>query len=298
MQYKKGRIMKSMTGYGKAEYKENGIELTVEIKTVNNRYLDVNSKYPRSFAAFEDLIRNTVKNKLSRGRADVFINFTDNREKNKNLSIDTALAKSYYEASKKINEAIGNSLTNITLSDIIRFPDIIKMNDEDDDEFIKEPFENTVNKALDALNDMRHREGEKLKADMISRVDGIKETVNKIKEKAPKIAITYRDKLKIRMEEYLKDIKIDEARLLNEVAAYSDRSNIDEELTRLYSHISQFKKICEEDNAGKKLDFLIQEFNREANTICSKSNDIDVTNYGLNLKCEIEKIREQVQNIE
>jgi uncharacterized protein (TIGR00255 family) len=287
-----------MTGYGRAEYKENGIELTIEIKTVNNRYLDVNCKYPRCFSALEDMIRTAVKTKLTRGRIDVFVNFTDNREKDKNLVVDTLLAKSYFEAAKKINEATGNCLSNLTLSDLIRVPDIIKLNDENDDEFLKEPVQITIDKALDSLNDMRNREGEKLKIDMLARLEGIKETLSKIEERAPLIAVTYREKLKNRIEDYLKDIKIDEARLLNEVAAYSDRSNIDEELTRLKSHISQFKKICAENNSGKKLDFLIQEFNREANTICSKSNDIDVTNYGLNLKCEIEKIREQVQNIE
>jgi len=287
-----------MTGYGRAEYKENGIDLIIEIKTVNNRYLDVNCKYPRSFSALEDMIRNAVKSKLTRGRIDVFVNFSDNRETEKNLVVDTALAKSYFEASEKINEATGNSLKQITLSDLLRLPDLIKMNDENDDSFLKEPVEITINNALDSLNDMRLREGEKLKADMLKRIDGIKETVSKIEERAPLIAIAYREKLMARIEDFLKDVKVDEARLLNEVAIYSDKSNIDEELTRLKSHISQFKKICIEDNAGKKLDFLIQEFNREANTICSKSNDIDVTNYGLNLKCEIEKIREQVQNIE
>jgi len=287
-----------MTGYGRAEYKENGIELIVEVKTVNNRYLDVNSKYPRSFSAFEDIIRNAVKNKLTRGRADVFINFTDNREKEKNLTVDLPLAKSYFEASKKIKEITDYTMENLSLSDIVRFPEVIKMNDEDDDDYLKAPLELTLNKALDALNDMRSREGGKLKADMLSRVEGIKETLQKVQEKAPQIAIAYREKLKSRIEEYLKAVQIDEARLLNEVAIFSDRSNIDEEITRLYSHISQFKKISEEETSGKKLDFLIQEFNREANTICSKSNDIDVTNYGLSLKCEIEKIREQVQNIE
>ena len=290
--------MRSMTGYGRAEYKENGIELIVEVKTVNNRYLDVNSKYPRSFSAFEDIIRNAVKNKLTRGRADVFINFTDNREKEKNLTVDLPLAKSYFEASKKIKEITDYTMENLSLSDIVRFPEVIKMNDEDDDDYLKAPLELTLNKALDALNDMRSREGGKLKADMLSRVEGIKETLQKVQEKAPQIAIAYREKLKSRIEEYLKAVQIDEARLLNEVAIFSDRSNIDEEITRLYSHISQFKKISEEETSGKKLDFLIQEFNREANTICSKSNDIDVTNYGLSLKCEIEKIREQVQNIE
>jgi uncharacterized protein (TIGR00255 family) len=246
----------------------------------------------------EETVRNTVKNNLTRGRADVFINFADNREKDKNLMVDTALAKSYYQAALKISEITDNSIKTLTLSDILRFPDVIKTNDENDDEFLKEPLENTVLKAIDSLNFMREREGEKLKADMLLRLEDIKTTLSSIEEKSPLIALQYKEKLKNRIEEYLKDVKYDEARLLNEVAIFSDRSNIDEEITRLKSHISQFKKICEEKNAGKKLDFLIQEFNREANTICSKSNDIDVTNYGLSLKCEIEKIREQVQNIE
>lgn len=287
-----------MTGYGRGIYKADGIELTVEIKTVNNRYLDINCKYPKSFAALEEFVRNAVKAKLVRGRTDVFINFTDNREKDKNISVDTALAKSLLSAAEEINKAAGGNLTPLTLSDVIRFPEVIRTGDAADDEVLKQPLLTALEDALCKLDTMRSEEGARLKSDMLCRLAAIEELLQEVKKIAPEVSKSFAEKLRQRVADYLKDIKVDEARLLNEVAVFSDRSNIDEELTRLSSHIAQFKKICNESNCGKKLDFLLQEFNREVNTVCSKSNDLGVTGIGLSLKNEIEKIREQVQNIE
>ena len=291
--------MLSMTGYGKGEYVEGGLELTCEIKTVNNRYLDVSIKAPRVFAAYEDVIRNTVRAKLSRGHADLFISFKDKRERPTALTVDTALALSYVAAAKALQEACPELANDVTLSSVLRYPEVLKQEDQQClDEELKTALNTALNRALDNLNVMRAVEGEKLKADMLSRMATIETLVAEVSQRAPLVAAEYREKLTARVKEYLENAQVDENRLLTEVAVFTDKSNIDEELTRLRSHIEQFRSICEEGVVGRKLDFLVQEFNREANTTCSKSNDVTITRVGLALKNEIEKIREQVQNLE
>lgn len=291
--------MLSMTGYGKGEYAEGGLELTCEIKTVNNRYLDVSIKAPRIFAAYEDVIRNTIRKKLTRGHADVFISFKDKRERPTSLTVDIPLASSYVAAAKALKEAFPDLTDDVTLSSVLRYPDVLKQEDSQSlDEEMTNALDVALNAALDKLNEMRLVEGEKLKADMLSRVDTIEGIVGEITQRAPLIAKEYREKLTARVKEYLDGVNADEGRLLTEVAVFTDKSNIDEELTRLRSHIEQFREIAKEGIVGRKLDFLVQEFNREANTTCSKSNDVMITRAGLNLKNEIEKIREQVQNLE
>ena len=291
--------MLSMTGYGKGEYVEGGLELTCEIKTVNNRYLDVSIKAPRVFAAYEDVIRNTVRAKLSRGHADLFISFKDKRERPTALTVDTALALSYVAAAKALREACPELANDVTLSSVLRYPEVLKQEDQQClDEELKTALNTALNRALDNLNVMRAVEGEKLKADMLSRMATIETLVAEVSQRAPLVATEYREKLTARVKEYLENAQVDENRLLTEVAVFTDKSNIDEELTRLRSHIEQFRSICEEGVVGRKLDFLVQEFNREANTTCSKSNDVTITRVGLALKNEIEKIREQVQNLE
>ena len=291
--------MLSMTGYGKGEYKEGGVELTCEIKTVNNRYLDVSVKAPRIFTAYEDVIRSLVREKLTRGHADVFVSLKDKREKQTTMSLDLALAASYVQSAKTLKEAFPDLTDDITLAGVLRYPDVLKQEDVNaaDDELIT-ALKTALSQALDNLNKMRLVEGEKLKADMLSRLQTIEGLVEQITLRAPKIAQEYREKLTAKVKEYLAEASIDESRILSEVAVFSDKSNIDEELTRLRSHIEQFRSIAEEGIVGRKLDFLVQEFNREANTTCSKSNDITITRAGLALKNEIEKIREQVQNLE
>ena len=291
--------MLSMTGYGKGEYAEGGLELTCEIKTVNNRYLDVSIKAPRIFAAYEDVVRNTIRKKLTRGHADVFISFKDKRERETSLSTDLALANSYVAAAKALKEAFPDLADDVTLSSVLRYPEVLKQEDSHSlDEELTSALDSALNIALDNLNAMRAVEGQKLKDDMLSRVVTIEKLVEEITARAPLIAAEYREKLTARVKEYLSEAQIDEGRLLTEVAVFTDKSNIDEELTRLRSHIEQFRSICEEGIVGRKLDFLVQEFNREANTTCSKSNDVTITRAGLALKNEIEKIREQVQNLE
>ncbi len=291
--------MLSMTGYGKGEYAEGGLELTCEIKTVNNRYLDVSVKAPRIFASYEEVIRATVRKKLTRGHADVFISLKDKRERETALCVDTALASSYVAAAKTLRAAFPDLENDFTLSSVLRYPDVLKQEDSQSlDEEMTKGLDCALNSALDKLNEMRLVEGEKLKADMLARVETIEGLVEEISARAPLVAAEYKAKLTARVQEYLSGVAVDEGRLLTEVALFTDRSNIDEELTRLRSHIEQFRAIAQEGIVGRKLDFLVQEFNREANTTCSKSNDTAITRAGLNLKNEIEKIREQVQNLE
>lgn len=291
--------MRSMTGYGKAEYKDGVIALTVEAKSVNNRFLDFNPKYPRIFTALDDVIRRTVSNKVKRGKLDLFINFEKQGENAVSLKVDSDLAKAYILAAKEISKKTGVK-NDYKVTSLMKLPDIVKQQQDDLDlEAFTPILISTIESALDNLNSMRDYEGEKLKGDLLFRVSTIETLVSEIKKHAPKVAEEYRVKLIERVKEALQGVQVDENRLLQEVAIFADKSNIDEELTRLNSHVSQFRKICEsEGEIGKKLDFLVQEFNREANTVCSKSNDINITDNALALKCEIEKVREQIQNIE
>ncbi len=293
--------MFSMTGYGKGEYRQGGVELTVEVKTVNNRFLDIAVKAPRLFTGLEENIRSLVRSKISRGHADVFVNLTDRREKPKTLWVDTALAQAYFDAAMRLKALLPSAADDVTLTSVLRYGDVLKQEETQsvDDELMG-ALTAALTAALDKLNAMRAAEGAKLLADLTARMDKVEELVNGIAERAPSVAEEYRERLAERVRKALESAgaDADEGRILNEVAVFADKSNIDEELTRLHSHIAQFRAICTENAAGRKLDFLVQEFNRETNTICSKSNDLTVTRLGLALKNEIEKIREQVQNLE
>lgn len=291
--------MLSMTGYGRGEYKAGGIELTVEIKTVNNRYLDVSVKCPRIFNAQEENIRSAVREKLTRGHADIFISLSDKREREKVLHLDEAAATAYVQSAKRLSELFPEVLNDVSVSQILRFPEVIKSEDASvaDDELNGALFA-ALDAALEKLNAMRAVEGQKLADDMLARMATIESLTDSVTKRAPLVAENYRVKLQQKMQKILGETEVDEGRLLTEAALFADKSNIDEELTRLRSHISQFRAICKETLVGRKLDFLVQEFNRESNTICSKSNDLEITRLGLALKNEIEKIREQVQNVE
>lgn len=293
--------MFSMTGYGKGEYRQGGVELTVEVKTVNNRFLDIAVKAPRLFTGLEENIRSLVRSKISRGHADVFVNLTDRREKPKTLWVDTALAQAYFDAAMRLKALLPSAADDVTLTSVLRYGDVLKQEETQSvDEELMGALSSALTAALDKLNAMRAAEGAKLLADLTARMDKVEELVNGIAERAPTVAEEYRERLAERVRKALESAgaDADEGRILNEVAVFADKSNIDEELTRLHSHIAQFRAICTENAAGRKLDFLVQEFNRETNTICSKSNDLTVTRLGLALKNEIEKIREQVQNLE
>ena len=291
--------MFSMTGFGKGEYKADGIEISVEVKTVNNRYLDVALKSPKIFNAYEEIIRSAVRERITRGHLDVFVNYIDKRERPKSLYVDAGAASGYCAAAKKLKDLFPGLADDFTLTALMRSPDVVRQEEtQGADEALLNALQAALCKALDNLNAMRKKEGEKLSDDMLSRMDAVEKLVDEISARAPLVAAQYKSKLEERMKEILNGAAYDEARLLTEVAVFTDKANIDEELTRLRSHIAQFRNICREERVGRKLDFLVQEFNRECNTVCSKSNDLKVTDCGLALKNEIEKIREQVQNVE
>lgn len=291
--------MYSMTGFGRGEYKEGGIELVAEVKTVNNRYLDISVKCPKIFLGYEDTIRGIVRSRLTRGHADVFISFTDKRPKQRTLYIDEGAARAYVEAAERLSSLFPKLLNDFTVTALMRQPDVVRAEETAGaDEELIAALRGALESALDKLNVMRATEGEKLARDMLARVDAIERSVAAITERAPLVAEEYKNRLAEKVQSYLENVPVDEGRLLTEVAVFTDKANIDEELTRLGSHISQFRAICADELVGRKLDFLIQEFNRETNTICSKSNDLQITKLGLGMKNDIEKIREQVQNVE
>ncbi|MCM1545694.1 MAG: YicC family protein [Clostridiales bacterium] len=291
--------MFSMTGYGRGVSGCGGLEVVAEIKTVNNRYLDMSIKCPKIFNAYEEVIRSLIREKLTRGHADVYISYTDKRDRVKSLWLDIPAARAYVESAREIKKQFPELHDDFTVSSLMRQSDVLRQEEVQtaDDELIS-ALNDALNGALQKLNAMREVEGKKLADDMLSRVDTIEKLVEGVKERAPLVAEDYKKRLFEKIKLYTESINPDEGRLLTEVAVFADKSNIDEELTRLNSHISQFREIAKEKLVGRKLDFLVQEFNRETNTICSKSNDIQITKLGLQLKNEIEKVREQVQNVE
>lgn len=290
--------MYSMTGYGKGEYREGGIELTAEVKSVNNRFLDLTIKSPRIFLSEEETIRSAVRKKVARGHVDVFVNYADRREREKSYFVDVQAAKAYRAAATQLKAEISDLTDDTTLSFYLRLPDVVRVEEADGlDEELKNALLSALGTALDNLVAMRKAEGERLKKDLLSRLETVKTLREEIALRAPLVAEEYRKRMTERMEELLGG-KADESRILTEAAVFSDKCNIDEELTRLSSHIASFLTIVEEETAGRKLDFLVQEFNRECNTICSKSNDAALTKAALQMKNEIEKIREQIQNLE
>ena len=288
-----------MTGYGKATKVVDGREMTVELKSVNNRFLDINDKLPKCLVCVEDSLKKEIQKVLSRGRVDVFVTYSDNRDTVRNVTVDMGLAEGYVLAAKKLEERFGVS-NDLTLTSLMKLPDVVKPESVDDDyDALESLIRETTAEALKNMNVMREKEGEKLKADITARIGNMREYLKKIEERAPIVVENYREKLTARITEALSGVEIDEARLLNEVAFFTDKANIDEEITRLKSHFSQSDHIMEKETlVGRKMDFLVQELNRETNTICSKSNDIEITNTALLMKSEIEKIREQVQNLE
>jgi len=290
--------MYSMTGFGKGEYRENGFTLTVELKSVNNRFLDISVKCPHVLFAYEDAVREILRASVSRGHVDVFIGISDKREKPKSVYLDVALAEAYVNAAKSLKERFPEIGNDVTTSYLLRAPDVLRFDEsEGEDPLLLPALRQAIGQAAQALKTMRFAEGERLKRDVLARMETISALREKIAARAPLVTEEYRARLTERMNEYL-DGKVDESRILTEAAIFADKCNIDEELTRLNSHIAEFAQICECDTVGRKLDFLVQEFNRECNTICSKSNDAAITAAALEMKNEIEKVREQIQNLE
>lgn len=290
--------MYSMTGFGKGEYREGGLCVTVELKSVNNRFLDLAVKCPHALAPYEEDVRALLRSCFSRGRIDVFVSMTDLREKPKTPRVDFALAEGYQEAAKALSERFPEAENDVSLAFLLRLPDVVRFEEEEgEDGALKPALLAAAERAADALSAMRRAEGERLKEDVLKRGKEIASLRDAISERAPLVAEEYRKKLTERMNDYLGG-KVDETRILTEAALFADKCSIDEELTRLSSHIKELFRIAEEETVGRKLDFLIQEFNRECNTVCSKSNDAAITALALKMKSEIEKVREQIQNLE
>lgn len=287
-----------MTGYGKGTYKADGVELTAEVKSVNNRFLDVAVKSPRIFLAQEEKIRAAVRRHISRGHVDVFVSYTDKREKQRAMAVDLNAARGYYAAAEALRAAFPDLKDDVSLSFYLRLPDVVRAEESGGaDEVLERALETALEEALCSHAAMRRAEGERLKKDLLSRMKIIETLTAQIAARAPLVAAEYRKKLTERIQEYLAG-KAEETRILTEAAVFADKCSIDEELTRLGAHAKAFYAICGEAQVGRKLDFLVQEFNRECNTVCSKSNDQAVTSLALEMKNEIEKVREQIQNLE
>lgn len=292
-------MIRSMTGYGRGEFEKDGRKFIVEMRSVNHRYGDISVKMPRFMMFLEDRIKKTAAARVIRGKTDIYINFESSYEGDVEVIFNENLADSYMEKVRQIEERYGvTSPDKLTL--VARYPDVITSKKaEEDMDIIWETLLPALNEALDKFIEMREAEGENLKKDILVKNDNIAVLLKAVEEKAPLVAEEYRQKLMQRLAGLLDETEIDEQRILTEVTIFADKACIDEEITRLKSHIDQLKNILENGGqVGRKLDFLVQEMNREANTIGSKSNNIDVTKKVVEIKSEIEKIREQVQNIE
>ena len=291
--------MYSMTGYGKGAAADSGRELTVELKSVNHRFLDISMRLPRVLSCLEDPIRKMIGERLGRGHIDVFVNYRNTRSDSKSVRVDDILLSEYVAAARKANEQLALH-DDLTLSNVLRLPDVTEIVPADEDtEALIRLCNAALASALDSLILMRKSEGDRLRTALSEGVDRMEAYREKILARAPYVVETYRQKLTERIEAVLTDTEIDRARLATEVALFADRCCIDEELVRLNSHITQFRNyLLSDEPVGRNMDFIIQEMNRECNTIGSKANDYELTGTVLLCKAEIEKLREQIQNVE
>lgn len=291
-------MIRSMTGFGHCEYTENGITFTVEIKSVNHRYMDIFLRMPKQLSCFEEMVRTLIAGRIQRGKVDIYITYDDKSPQTQKVLLDENLAKAYCDALKNIAEELGLR-DDISVSTLTRFPDILKVEKQDSDDMAGGILEKAVNGAIEILLDMRGNEGAKLKDSLLDNLLNIGNFIVKIQSKAPVVVKEYKEKLESRLSELIDLQRVDPARIATEVAIFADKCSIDEELVRLKSHIAQMREMLHGGSpVGKKADFLIQEMNREVNTIGSKSSDLEITRYVVELKSEIEKLREQIQNIE
>ena len=290
--------MKSMTGFGRASLESNGKNYIIEIKTVNNKYSDITVKSQKRLSFMEDKIRKQIANRITRGKVEVSVSFFDFSNKSKNVVLNKEIAKEYIKQLREIADE-NNLSENISVVEIAKLPDILNSIDSDNDEEIAGEALKCLNMALDSLIEMRKAEGENIKQDLLVRIERVQNLVDKIAENSKGIVEEYVSKLEKRVKEILKTDVVDENRIAQEAVIYADKTSIEEELTRLNSHIVQFKELVNSDGpVGKKLDFMIQEMNRETNTIGSKAGSGEITKAVIDLKVELEDIREQIQNIE
>jgi len=292
-------MIKSMTGFGRAEIEEDNRKICVEIKAVNHRYLDESIKMPKNFGMFEAPVRTVLKEYIERGKVDVYITYEDLGEENVTIRYNKQVAAEYLKYLKEMKEDFALD-DDIRLSTLSRYPEVLTMEEAPaDEESIWKTLEKAVRAAAEKFRESRIKEGENLKADLIAKLDGMLEQVGVIEARSPEIVKAYQEKLENKIRELLGSREIDDARILTEVGIFADKICVDEEIVRLKSHIRAVKdELVKGGTVGRKLDFLAQEMNREANTTLSKANDLELSNTAINIKTEIEKIREQIQNIE
>ena len=293
-------MIKSMTGYGKSNLNVENRNYQIEIKSVNHRYLDISIKIPRTVSYLEEMIKKQISEKIKRGKIDVFITFENNSQEGNNIKINKEIARIYINELKQLakEEKIND---NIEVIDIAKFPDVLKIKADEENEKIKEEMQKVTKDAITKIIDMKVIEGEKILQDLLIRINRIENKIEEINKKSTGLIEEYVVKLEKRIKEILKTEEIDKSRIAQEVVIYADKCSIEEEIIRLKSHIYQFKNLIESnqnETIGKKLDFIIQEMNRETNTIGSKANSLEITNAVIEIKTELEDIREQIQNIE
>ena len=292
-------MVKSMTGYGRGEAVLHERTITVEVRSVNNRYLDCSIKMPRLYVFAEDAIKTRVQTSISRGKVDVFVSIDSSKADSVSVSVNRPVADGYYAALTELRDAYGLR-DDLSVSLLSRFQDVLLVEKAQEDvETVAADICQVLDLALADFSAMREREGQKLREDILSRAETIGRLTSFVEEKSPKTVSEYRARLEAKMRDVLQNTQIDESRILTEAAIFADKVAVDEETVRLRSHLSQLREMLELDvPVGRKLDFLIQEFNREANTIGSKCNDIETSKKVIDIKAEIEKIREQIQNLE
>ncbi len=292
-------MIKSMTGFGRCEITDGARKFTVELKGVNHRYLDVNIRMPKKLNFFESSIRNLLKQYAQRGKVDIFITYEDMSENQVSLKYNSTLAQEYLTYFKQMQESFELDY-DIRVSTLSRCPEVLTMEEQVmDEEELWNGLEKALKGAFEQFRDTRIVEGENLKKDIVAKLDEMLELVGCVEKRSPEIVAEYRGKLKAKVKELLEDVQIDEGRLATEVVIFADKICTDEETVRLRSHIEQMKAtLGTAEGIGRKLDFIAQEMNREANTILSKANDLETSNYAIDLKTGIEKVREQIQNIE
>ncbi len=295
-------MVKSMTGYGRGERVfDDGVQLTVELRAVNNRYLDCTVKMPRAYVFAEDAMKARVQKGVARGKVDVFVTIVRSCGDDMVVTVNEALARSYIDALYKLHDLGGGKVRReYYATDLARFPDVLTVEKaEEDPEQMKGRLLSVLDLALEDFNAMRATEGGRLAEDILGRADTVEKLLGEVEERSPQTVNDYRARLEAKMREVLQNTQIDEARLLTEAAIFADKVAVDEETVRLHSHLGQLRELLSAGGGvGRKLDFLIQEFNRETNTIGSKCSDLEITRRVVDMKAEIEKIREQVQNLE
>lgn len=292
-------MIKSMTGFGRSEIVKGNRKISVEIKSVNHRYLEAGIKMPKKLNVFESRMRDLLKKYATRGKIDIFINYEDDSESQVNLKFNHNIADEYMAIFNNMSEKY-NLKNDMTVGGLARFPEVITMDEvQEDEEELWHFIEEAMKAALEQFVNTRILEGENLKKDLLGKLDHMEELVAFVEKRSPEIMKEYRSKLESKVKELLGDTTIDESRIATEVIIYADKICVDEETVRLRSHIEHARKCLNEDGGiGRKMDFIAQEMNREANTTLSKANDIEISNAAIDLKTEIEKVREQIQNIE